>query len=124
MIRTMLGGKIHRATVTDANLEYEGSVTIDRDLLEAAGMLVGEAVEIWDVTNGSRLTTYTLPGERGTGVICVNGAAAHHVHAGDLVIIANFVALEDDEARVWEPRVVFVDSENRMVEMRSERLPD
>ncbi len=124
MIRTMLGGKIHRATVTDANLEYEGSVTIDRDLLEAAGMLVGEAVEIWDVTNGSRLTTYTLPGERGTGVICVNGAAAHHVHAGDMVIIANFVALEDDEARVWEPRVVFVDSENRMVEMRSERLPD
>lgn len=123
MIRTMLGGKIHRATVTDANLEYEGSVTIDRDLLDAAGMLIGEAVEIWDVTNGSRLTTYTLPGARGTGVVCVNGAAAHHVSAGDLVILANFVSLEDDEARAWDPRVVFVDSDNRIVEKRSERLP-
>lgn len=124
MIRTMLGGKIHRATVTDANLEYEGSVTIDRNLLDAAGMLIGEAVEIWDITNGSRLTTYTLPGEAGTGVVCVNGAAAHHVHAGDLVIVANFVSLDDDEARVWEPHVVFVDSDNRIIEKRSERLPD
>lgn len=124
MLRRMLGGKIHRATVTDANLEYEGSVTIDQDLLDAAGILVGEAVDIWDVTNGSRLTTYTLSGERGSGVVCVNGAAAHHVHAGDLVIIACFVTMDDSEARAWQPRAIFVDGQNRIVESRAERLPD
>lgn len=123
MLRTMLGGKIHRATVTEANLEYEGSVTVDQDLLDAAGILVGEAVNIWNVTNGSRLTTYTLSGPRGSGVICVNGAAAHHAHKGDLVIIANFVSMEDAEARVWEPQAVFVDEHNRIKECRAERLP-
>lgn len=123
MRRTMLGGKIHRATVTGADLEYEGSVTVDQDLLDAAGILAGEAVEIWDVTSGARLTTYTLVGPRGSGVVCVNGAAAHLVHAGDLVILANFVSLDDSEARTWEPRVVFVDTENRIVERRAERLP-
>ena len=117
----MLGGKIHRATVTGANLEYEGSVTIDHDLLDAAGILAGEAVEVWDVTNGARLLTYTLSGSRGSGVVCINGAAAHLVRAGDVVIIASFVSLEDAEARSWQPGVVFVDSNNRLVERRAER---
>lgn len=120
MVRTMLGGKIHRATVTEANVAYEGSVTVDTDLLDAAGILENEAVEIWDVTNGNRLTTYALRGERGSGVVCVNGAAAHLVDPGDLVIIANFVQLEDAEARAWQPRCVFVDAHNRPVELRAE----
>jgi len=122
MRRTMLGGKIHRATVTEADLDYEGSVTVDTDLLDAAGILPNEAVEIWDVTNGARLTTYALAGPRGSGVVCVNGAAAHLVHAGDLVIIADFVQLTDAEAREWEPRVVFVDAMNRIVERRAEEV--
>ena len=121
MMRTMLGGKIHRATVTEANLDYEGSVTVDEDLLDAAGILAGEAVEVWDVTNGARLTTYTLAGPRGSGVVCVNGAAAQLVDAGDVAIIANFVSLSDAEARSWEPHVVFVDCANRVVGSRSER---
>ncbi|MBI5231770.1 MAG: aspartate 1-decarboxylase [Coriobacteriales bacterium] len=120
MQRTILGGKIHRATVTEANLEYEGSVTVDCDLLDAAGILANEAVHIWDVTNGARITTYAIPGTRGSGVVCVNGAAAHHVSPGDLVIIANFVQLDDLEAHVWEPRVVFVDEANRIAEQRAE----
>ncbi|MGV8083896.1 MAG: aspartate 1-decarboxylase [Coriobacteriia bacterium] len=123
MMRTLLGGKIHRATVTDANLGYEGSVTIDEDLLEAANILPNEAVEIWDVTNGARLTTYAITGERESGVICVNGAAAHLVARGDLIIIATFVQLEDAEARAWRPSVVFVDHENHIREIRAERLP-
>ena len=118
----MLGGKIHRATVTAADLDYEGSVTVDRGLLDAAGILEGEAVEIWDVTNAARLTTYTLAGERGSGVVCVNGAAAHLVNVGDLVIIATFISLDDVEARVWRPRAVFVDGANRMVERLSEQV--
>lgn len=122
-MRTMLGGKIHRATVTGADLDYEGSVTLDQDLLDAAGMLTGEKVSIWDVTNGARLSTYTLPGPRGSGVVCVNGAAAHHIHSGDVVIIACFVAMDDSAARTWQPSVAFVDSANRLVEQRPERLP-
>jgi len=122
MRRTMLGGKIHRATVTGADIDYEGSVTLDGDLLDAAGMLPGEAVSIWDVTNGARLTTYTLEGPRGSGVVCVNGAAAHHVRTGDIVIIASFVSMDDDEARAWQPRVAFVDARNRVVENRAERV--
>jgi aspartate 1-decarboxylase len=123
MRRTMLAGKIHRATVTEANLDYEGSVTVDADLLDAAGMLEHESVAIWDITKGARLTTYTIAGPRGSGVVCINGAAAHHVWVGDLVIIATFVDLEDQEARVWQPRIVFVDEANRLVEVRQENLP-
>lgn len=123
MRRTMLGGKIHRATVTAANLDYEGSVTVDEDLLDASGILADEAVEVWNVTNGARLTTYALAGPRSSGVVCVNGAAAHLVQAGDLVIIANLVALDDAEARSWQPRTVFVDDANRVVERRPERPP-
>jgi aspartate 1-decarboxylase len=114
MRRTMLGGKIHRATVTDACIDYEGSITIDRELLDAAGILENEVVEVWNVTNGTRLTTYALPGPRGSGVVCVNGAAAHHASVGNLVIVANFVEVDDTEARIWQPRVVFVDGANRI----------
>jgi len=121
MNRTILGGKIHRATVTDACLDYEGSITVDRDLLDAAGILEHEAVEVWNVTNGMRLTTYALSGPSGSGVVCVNGAAAHHARRGDLVIIASFVGLNDAEARAWQPRVVFVDASNRIRERRCER---
>ena len=112
MQRTLLGGKIHRATVTEACLSYEGSVTVDVDLLEAANIL--------DVTNGARITTYAIAGERGSGVVRVNGAAAHVVLAGDTVIIANFVVLTDAEARTWSPSVVFVDSANRIAARRHE----
>ncbi|MEM7261462.1 MAG: aspartate 1-decarboxylase [Planctomycetota bacterium] len=122
-MRKMLRGKIHRATVTEANLHYEGSVTIDRDLLDAADLLPGEAISVWNVTNGERFDTYTLSGPRGSGVICVNGAAAHKATAGDLVILAGFAYLTDAEARTHEPKAVFVDAENRAVEQRPERLP-
>jgi len=120
MKRTMLGGKIHRAVVTEANVDYEGSVSIDENLLVAANILPGEVVHIWDVTNAARLTTYAIAAPRGSGSICVNGAAAHLVSAGDLVIIASFVELDDAEARSWTPRAVFVDADNHAVEVRAE----
>jgi aspartate 1-decarboxylase len=120
MERKMLKSKIHRAILTGADLEYEGSVTIDRDLMDAADILPYEAVCIWDVTNGSRLETYAIEGERGSGVVCVNGAAARLVAPGDLVIIASFVSLDDEEARKHEPKLVFVDERNRMVPTRKE----
>ena len=120
MKRTILGGKIHRAVVTEANVEYEGSVTVDEDLLDAAGILPGEVVHIWDVTNAARLTTYTIAGPRGSGAVCVNGAAAHLVSEGDLVIIASFVELDDAEARSWRPAAVFVDGDNHVIEVRGE----
>lgn len=121
MKRTMLGGKIHRAVVTEANVDYEGSVAVDEDLLDAAGILPGEVVHIWDVTNAARLTTYTIVAPRGTGAICVNGAAAHLVSEGDLVIIASFIELDDAEARAWRPKTVFVDAHNRTLEIRAEK---
>lgn len=120
MKRTMLGGKIHRAVVTEANVDYEGSVSIDEDLLVAANILPGEVVHIWDVTNAARLTTYAIAAPRGSGAICVNGAAAHLVNEGDLVIIASFVELDDAEARSWTPRAVFVDEKNRAIDVRAE----
>ncbi len=120
MHRTMLGGKIHRATVTEADVDYEGSITVDRDLLDAAGILPNESVHVWDATNGARFTTYAIPGERGSGVVCINGAAAHLAEVGDLVIIASFVELEDIEAREWRPSIVFVGEKNRIVDLRSE----
>lgn len=113
MRRTVLKSKIHRATVTAASLDYEGSLTIDLDLLEAADILPNEQIHVWDVANGSRLTTYALPGERGSGVIQVNGAGAHLVKPGDLVIIATFTTLRTKEARKYEPVVVFVDEKNK-----------
>ena len=115
MIRTLLKSKIHRATVTEANLEYEGSVTIDANLMGLADLLPWEQVQIYDCTNGSRLTTYAIPGEPGSGEICINGAAAHLVKPGDVVIIASYAQLADHEARGWEARRVFVDGRNRPV---------
>jgi aspartate 1-decarboxylase len=114
MTRTMMKSKIHRATVTEANIEYEGSVTIDRDLLDAADMLPYEQVDIWDCTNGNRLTTYVIEGERGSGEICVNGAAAHLIKPGDCVIIASWTTVPDSEARTWKAKRVFVDPQNNI----------
>ena len=113
MIRTMLKSKIHRATVTEANLEYEGSVTIDRTLFEAADLLPYEQVQIYDCTNGNRLTTYAIPGEPDSGEICINGAAAHLIKPGDVVIIVSYVQLDDASSRGWQARRVFVDGANR-----------
>jgi aspartate 1-decarboxylase len=107
--------KIHRATVTHADLEYEGSVTISGELLDAAGILEYEQVHIWNVTRGTRLTTYALRGDADSGIICINGAAAHLANPGDLVIIATFAEVEAKAAAGWQPQVVFVDDKNRMV---------
>jgi aspartate 1-decarboxylase len=115
MLRTMLTAKIHRATVTQADLNYVGSVTVDEDLLDAADLLPGEKVAIVDVTNGARLETYVIPGPRGSGVIGINGAAARLVHVGDLVILIAYGLMDDREAREREPKVVFVDAANRIV---------
>jgi aspartate 1-decarboxylase len=117
----MFLGKIHRATVTHADLHYEGSCTIDADLLDASGMLEHEELHVWNVTRGTRLTTYTLAGPRGSGVICMNGAAAHLNRPGDLVILATFGSMTDEEARTHAPRVVRVDAQNRMVGAEPER---
>jgi aspartate 1-decarboxylase len=115
MLRTMLKSKIHRATVTEADLHYIGSVTVDQDLLDAADLLPGEQVAIVDITNGARLETYVIPGERGSGVIGINGAAAHLVHPGDLVILISYAQLDDATARSYKPRIVHVDSGNRII---------
>jgi aspartate 1-decarboxylase len=115
MFRTMFKSKIHRATVTKADLHYVGSVTIDADLMDAADLLPGEQVSIVDVTNGARLETYVIEGERGSGVIGINGAAAHLVHEGDLVIIISYAVMSNEDAKAFIPAVVFVDGENRIV---------
>jgi aspartate 1-decarboxylase len=115
MFRTMLKSKIHRATVTKADLDYVGSVTVDAELIDAADLLPGEQVAIVDVTNGARLETYVIPGERGSGVIGINGAAAHLVRPGDLVILISYATMNDAEARSHRPTVVHVDAANRIV---------
>ncbi len=120
-MRQMFRSKIHRATITHADLEYEGSVTIDEGLLEAAGILEFEAVHVWNVTRGSRLQTYAIKGPRASGVICVNGAAAHHNRPGDVVIIATFGEMAEHEAREHVPTVVRVDADNRVVSVAAER---
>jgi aspartate 1-decarboxylase len=116
VILTLLKGKIHRATVTLANVEYEGSISIDADLLCAADILPYESVDVWDCTNGARLRTYAIEAEAGSGEVCVNGAAAHLVKPGDVVIVAAFAQMEPDEARRHRPRRVFVDARNRIRE--------
>jgi aspartate 1-decarboxylase len=116
----MFLGKIHRAVVTHADLAYEGSCTIDETLLEAAGILPHEELHVWNVTRGTRLVTYALAGPRDSGVICVNGAAAHHNAPGDLVILATFGELDDREARAWQPKVVRVDAHNRILSLAAE----
>lgn len=115
MQRTLLKSKIHRATVTDAQLHYEGSVTIDHDLMLAAEIVEHEQVQIYDVNNGNRLTTYAISGPAGSGVICINGAAAHLVSPGHLIIICSYAQFEEIELSTHRPRVVHVDARNRMV---------
>ena len=116
-MRIMMKSKIHRATVTQADLDYVGSVTIDAELMEAADLLEGEQVAIVDNTNGARIETYVIPGPRGSGVIGINGAAAHLVHPGDLAIIMSYAVLGDAEARALKPKVVHVDEQNRVVKL-------
>lgn len=116
-MRVMMKSKIHRATVTQADLDYVGSVAIDIDLLEAADLLEGEQVTIADITNGARLETYVIPAPRGSRTITINGAAAHLVHAGDLVIIMSYAVVDDAEARRMKPLVVHVDEDNRVVKL-------
>ena len=116
MLLTMFKSKIHRATVTEANLNYVGSITIDEDLLDAAGILPGEKVQIVNNNNGERLETYTISGERGSGVICLNGAAARRVQPGDTVIIIAYCMLDATEAKTFKPNVVILDANNAIVD--------
>lgn len=121
MIYTMMHGKIHRATVTEANLNYVGSITIDEDLLDAAGILPGEKVQIVNNNNGARLETYTIPGKRRSGVICLNGAAARCALEGDIVIIIAYAQMDEKEAKDLEPKVVLVDKRNHIVKNFEEK---
>lgn len=123
MFRTMLGGKIHRATVTEADLNYVGSITVDQDLLDAAGICVNEKVAIVNNNNGERLETYTIPGKRGSGVVCLNGAAARLVQKGDIVIIMSYVMLSESEIAAHEPKVVLVDENNKIRDVISYEPP-
>jgi aspartate 1-decarboxylase len=120
MRRFMFKSKIHRATVTQADMDYEGSVSVDAALLEAADILPFEEVHVWNITRGNRLVTYALAAEPGSGTVCINGAGAHLVHPGDLVIIATFTQLEEAAARLHRPRVVLVDAHNKMVPLHHE----
>ncbi len=115
--RVIYKSKIHRATVTDANLNYVGSITIDRDLMEAADILENEKVQVVNNNNGSRLETYVIPGERGTGIVCLNGAAARHAHPGDIVIIISYGYYDDKEAASVKPKAVIVNKENKIKEI-------
>ena len=117
MLLTMLHSKIHRATVTQADLHYVGSLTIDRDLMDAAGLRPGQEVDVVDVDNGNRLTTYAIEGERGTGILCINGAAARLISPGDLVIVIAYAQMTPEEADEFEPQVVFVDRSNKVIEV-------
>lgn len=110
----MLKSKIHRATITDADIEYEGSITIDKDLMDKAFLIENEFVYVWNVTNGNRLKTYVMEGRRGSGEIVINGAAAHKMHKGDIVIISSFIMLSEDEIPTHKPAKVFVDERNRI----------
>jgi aspartate 1-decarboxylase len=123
MRRTLFKSKIHRATVTHADLDYEGSVTIDCDLMVAADIVPHEQVHIWNVTRGSRLITYALEGPAGSGEVCVNGAAAHQAKPGDLVIIATFAEMDAGEAAAHRPKVVLVDARNRIVDAEAREVP-
>ncbi len=115
MHRIMLKSKIHRATVTGADLQYEGSITIDKDLLDAADISLYEQVQIYNITNGERFETYVIEGERGSGEICLNGAAARLVQKGDLVIIASYIMLPEEDVKTYKPTYVFVNEDNKQV---------
>ncbi|WP_456393701.1 aspartate 1-decarboxylase [Nitratifractor sp.] len=113
---TMLHSKIHRATVTDANLNYVGSITVDRELLDASGMRVGQKVDIVNVNNGERFSTYIIPGERGAREICLNGAAARKVHVGDRIIIIAYAVMSEEEADSFRPKIVILDDDNTIAQ--------
>ena len=121
MFRMMMNSKLHRATVTEADLNYVGSITIDSELLETAGMLPNEKVHVVNNNNGARFETYIIAGERGSGIICVNGAAARLVQRGDIVIILSYVYMSDEEARTHEPTVLIMDDKNRVKEIIREK---
>lgn len=114
MRRTMMKGKIHRATVTDSNLDYEGSITIDSHLLDKANIIPYEQVDIYNVTSGERFTTYAIKGEKDSGVICINGAAAHKARKGDIIIIATYASFDEKELEQFKPAKVYVDGSNRI----------
>ena len=114
MLRTMMKAKIHRATVTDSNLNYQGSITIDEALLDRTGIIQYEQVDIYNVTNGERFTTYAIRGKRNSGVVCINGAAAHKGKKGDIIIIVSYGTFQDGETEGFEPKVVFVDDFNHI----------
>ncbi|GGF89080.1 aspartate 1-decarboxylase [Paenibacillus abyssi] len=122
MFRTMMKSKIHRATVTEANLNYVGSITIDRDLMDLTDILENEKVQIVNNNNGARLETYVIPGERGSGVICLNGAAARLVHPGDKVIIIGYGIFSDEEVNTHKPKIAIMDDNNRPVQVLSEEI--
>lgn len=117
MFRNMMNGKIHRATVTEANLNYVGSITIDEEILDAVGMIANEKVQIVNNNNGARLETYIIPGERGSGVICLNGAAARLVQKGDIVIIISYALVADEKVAAHKPKVAIMDEDNRIKEL-------
>ena len=121
MNRTLLKSKIHRVTVTDANIEYEGSITVDRDLMDSADFHHYEQVHIFNVTNGNRFVTYVIEGERGSGDICVNGAAAHLAKKGDCLIVASFASYSESECKAHVPKLVYVDGENRITRIGPEQ---
>ena len=124
MILTMLKGKIHRAVVTQAELNYMGSITIDKTLMEAAGIIENEKVQIVDNNNGARLETYVIPGKRDSGIICLNGAAARLVQPGDQVIIIAYAQMEEEEAKAYKPKVVFVNEDNTIKEITNYEYND
>ena len=124
MQRTMCKSKIHRATVTDADLNYVGSITMDEDLMDAADLLPYEKVEIVNNNNGARFATYVIKGNRGTGTICINGAAARLVHAGDIVIIISYVQVEEDELKTFKPKVVAVNEKNQVTGIKDNEVPN
>mgnify|MGYP006082205029 FL=1 len=115
-LRTVMNSKIHRATVTEADVNYIGSITIDLSLIEAANIAEWEKIEVLNITNGSRLETYVIPAERGSGKVCINGAAAHLVHPGDLVILVTYKSIEDSEIRVHQPTIIHVNEKNEIIE--------
>lgn len=123
MFRTMFKSKIHRAVVTEANLNYMGSITIDRDLMDAADILPNEKVQVVNNNNGARFETYVIEGAKSTGTICLNGAAARLVQPGDSVIIITYAVMSDEECRTFQPKMIFVDDENRIVETRTGTEP-
>jgi aspartate 1-decarboxylase len=120
MFRTVFKSKLHRATVTQACLDYVGSITIDEDLMEAADIFINEKVQVVDINNGERLETYAIPGPRGSGVICLNGAAARLVQPGDKVIIITYAVVDEKEAKNWKPTVAFLNDANQIAELKNE----